>query len=67
MNFFNNIIFKVNSEGYVRVTFLCKKCGKEISEPADFVIPCTHAGVPLYHLTEFICEDCYKKGKRYEL
>lgn len=63
MEFFNNIVLKVDNSGYIRAKFICQKCGKSVSDPADFIIPCTLAGIPLYHLTKFTCKDCCEDKK----
>lgn len=64
--YFNDINLYYDSKNPnkpLRVTYTCKHCGKEIESLKHFSIPYTVSGVPKYHETTYICDDCYNKVK----
>ena len=61
VEFFDNVVLNVDSAGYVHARFICQKCGRTVFDPEDFTVPCSPAGIPLYHLVKFTCKDCYEK------
>ena len=40
---------------------VCRECGKVVTDPGHYSIPCSPGGVPEYHLADFVCEDCMNK------
>ena len=62
--FFDNIrlYLEDTNTGKLKVKFVCKECGKEMDKPASWKCPCAY-GAPVYHATEFMCNECKKNIK----
>lgn len=49
--------------GRLSIKYVCSKCDKEMDNPLHYRIPCGEAGIPLYHLAEFMCDECKNNDK----
>lgn len=60
-DFFKNYRLIPETDGSFSIGFVCRECGKVVTDPGHYSIPCSPGGVPEYHLADFVCEDCMNK------
>ena len=61
LEFFKNYRFVPESDGTLKLAFVCRECGKVVTEPGHYSVPVGRDGSMMYHLADFVCEDCMEK------
>lgn len=61
LDFFKNYRLIPEADGSFSIGFVCRECGKVVTEPGHYSIPCGRDGSVLYHLADFVCEECMEK------